>query len=281
MMKLIKQIILVTISIISFSLEADNRVFDVDVIGKGAPVLLFPGFTCTGEVWDELVEEISKTNQCHIFTFAGFGNVPAVEKPWLSKIKQGLSLYIAENKLETATIIGHSLGGTLGMWLASEEGATYKKVIVVDALPSIGALMMPNFNSENIVYDNPYNQRIIDMDETNFEIMANQMASGMVLKKNKQQQIKDWIIMSDRETYVYGYTDLLKLDLRNTLAKVTVPVAILAATQPYGLDMVKKNYEDQYQHLKTYTINYAEASAHFVMFDQPEWLLKQIQKELE
>ncbi|MFL0352926.1 alpha/beta fold hydrolase [Xanthomarina sp. GH4-25] len=280
-MKSIKYIILFTVYLTSFSLEAQNNAFEVQVIGKGEPILLFPGFTCTGSVWDELIIELSKTKECHIFTFAGFGNVPAIEKPWLSKIKNEISLYISSRKLEKATIIGHSLGGTIGLSLAIDENAEYHEIIVVDALPSTGALMIPNFNSDTIVYDNPYNQRLLDMDEKNFEAMATQMASGMALNTDRHQQIKDWILMSDRETYVYGFTDLLKLDLREDIAKITVPVIILAATKPYGEETVRKTYEDQYKNLKNYTIKYAMESAHFIMYDQPDWLLEQINEAMQ
>ena len=280
-MKSIKHFILLTFCIVNFSLDAQNASFNVKVVGKGEPVLLFPGFTCTGDVWNELVSELSKTKECHIFTFAGFGDVPPIEKPWLSKIKADILTYISNEKLENSTIIGHSLGGTLGLWLATDKNASYHKIIVVDALPSTGALMVPNFNSETIVYDNPYNQRLLDMDEESFDAMATQMASGMVLNKDRHAQIKKWILMTDRKTYVYGFTDLLKLDLRETIGNITVPVVILAATQPYGEETVKTTYQEQYKNLKAYSIFYAKESAHFIMYDQPDWLLNHINELLE
>jgi len=249
-MKTLKNSILLVICVFSITLQAQNKTFKVEVKGKGEPILLFPGFTCTGDVWKDVVTELSKTNECHVFTFAGFGDVLAIETPWLSKIKEGITDYILKNKLEKATLIGHSLGGTLGLWLGSEEHSKYQKIIVVDALPSTGALMIPNFNSETIVYDNPFNQRLLDMDASSFEVMASQMASGMSLNKEKHAIIKDWILKADRKTYVYGYTDLLKLDLRASIAKIEVPVTILAA------------------------------AAHFIMFDQPKWLLNAIKEEL-
>lgn len=280
-MKTIKHIVILTIFVFGISLGAQNKAFDVQVKGTGNPILLFPGFTCTGEVWDDLVSQLSKTNECHIFTFAGFGNVPAIEFPWLSKIKEDLTSYISEKKLQRATIIGHSLGGTLGLWLATDEDSNFSKIIVVDALPSIGALMMPNFNPDTITYDNAYNQSILEMNSEGFDLMATQMASNMSLNTEKHALIKAWILKADRKTYVYGYTDLLKLDLREQMTKITVPVTILAATQPYGEETVKKNYLEQYKNLENYSIKYATESAHFIMFDQPEWLLKAINAEMQ
>lgn len=280
-MNIIRCIVWITISVISLSLSAQNKAFEVKVSGKGEPLLFFPGFTCPGEVWDDLVLELAKTNECHVFTFAGFGNVSPIEKPWLPKIKEEISQYITKKTLQKATIVGHSLGGALGLWLASESTFDFNKIIVVDALASTGALMMPDFNSEAIVYDNPFNQTLLDMDAKSFELMADQMVLGMALNKEKHELLKSWILNTDRETYVYGYTDLLKLDLRKVLAQIKVPVTILAATQPYGKENVKKTYEDQYKNLDKYSIKFADESAHFIMFDQPEWLLANIIEELK
>lgn len=280
-MKNIRMAILLAIALISLSLPAQNRSFEVTISGTGQPILFFPGFTCPGEVWSDVVSELSKTNECHVFTFSGFGHVPAIEKPWLPKIKEDISQYIRDQHLLTATIVGHSLGGALGLWLASEDFNTFNKIIVVDALASTGALMMPDFNSDAIVYDNPFNQTLLDMDPKDFELMADQMVKGLTLNENKHDLLKSWILKADRETYVYGYTDLLKLDLRQDLAQIKVPVTILAATQPYGEENVKKIYEEQYKNLDKYTIKYAAESAHFIMFDQPQWLLNNIVEELK
>lgn len=279
-MKTFKNLFTIVLFVSFLTLNAQEAAFKVKVIGKGAPVLLFPGFTCTGEVWDVIVDELSKTNECHIFTFAGFGEVAAIEKPWLPKIKESVVNYISANKLKKPTLIGHSLGGALALWMASEND-DYDKIIVVDALPSTGALMMPNFNSEYIVYDNPYNTQLLQMDDIAFEQMAEHMAQGMTLNTSKKAIIKNWILKTDRETYVYAYTDLLKLDLRDVVANIKAPLTILGATEPYGLDTVKNTFQEQYKNLTNYTIKFADKSAHFIMFDQPEWLLSEIKFALE
>ena len=87
--------------------------FNVIVKGKGNPILLFPSFGCTGQIWNETVAEISKTHKCYIFTFAGFGNTKSIETPWFQTIKKDLEKYIVENKLTKSTLLGHSLGGTM------------------------------------------------------------------------------------------------------------------------------------------------------------------------
>ncbi|UOQ74823.1 alpha/beta fold hydrolase [Hymenobacter cellulosilyticus] len=56
---------------------ADNAAahpsFTVKVVGKGQPMLLIPGLTCPGVVWDATVAHYQKQYQCHIVSLAGFG----------------------------------------------------------------------------------------------------------------------------------------------------------------------------------------------------------------
>lgn len=249
--------------------------FNVYVKGKGNPILLFPGFGCTGQVWDETVAEISKTHKCYIFTFAGFGDVKAIDKPWFATIKSDLEKYISENKLEKSILIGHSLGGTLSLWLAATNPEWFKKIILVDALPASAALMMPNYKGEIISYDNPQSKSMLEMSDADFINMNNQSVQYMCNNKEKQKLIATMMNQADRKTFVYGYIDMLNLDLRLEIAKIKKQVTILAATNP-SLEMVTKTYNGQYKNLPSVTILYAENSAHFVMFDQPEWFLKQV-----
>ena len=277
-MKTLKTI-LVTL-FLTTALNAQYTAFKVEVVGNGDPILLFPGFACTGEVWNETVAELSKTHQCHIFTLAGFGGVKPIELPWLPKIKDEIISYVKNENLQKPTIIGHSLGGTLGFWLAAEETMLFKKVIAVDALPASGALMVPNYKSENMVYDNPQSKMMLEMSDEAFTAMANQMASFMVINKEKVPQLVNWMKTAHRGTYVYGYVDLLKLDLREAIANIQVPVTVLAATYP-DKKMIESTYKAQFDKLPSVQIEYADNSAHFVMFDQPEWYLAKIKQHLK
>ncbi|MBO0591319.1 alpha/beta hydrolase [Cellulophaga sp. E16_2] len=264
---------------VSLTLKAQEYPFKVNVVGKGNPILLFPGFTCTGAVWNAVVQDLSKNYECHVFTFAGFGDVPAIETPWLAEIKNGVSEYIIANKLKKPTAIGHSLGGSLALWMATEK-EQFSNIILIDALTSTGALMMPNFKSEFISYDNPYNAQLLQMNSQEFSAMALQMAQGMTVNADKIQQIVDWMLQADRNTYVNGYTDLLKLDLRDAVTTIKTPITILAATQPYGEETARKTYQEQYKNLEDYTLKFAGKSAHFIMFDQPKWLIRELRLAL-
>lgn len=278
-MKTINSLICACFLLLATHVKAQQ--FEVKVSGKGQPILLFPGFANTGEVFKEIVGPLSTQYEVHTFTFAGFGQVAPISFPWLPQIKDGLNAYIKKNRLKNPIIIGHSLGGTLGLWLAATTPKTFAKLIIVDALPAMGALMIPNYKSENMVYDTPYNKQLLEMSDQDFKQMATQMAQSMSLNKAAHQKLADWMVMGDRKTYVYGYVDLLKLDLREELAAIDCPVTLLAATHPYGKQVAETNYKKQYQGLKKYSLLFAENAGHFIMYDQPEWFLTTIKSELQ
>lgn len=253
--------------------------FEVTVKGKGEPILLFPGFGCTGDIWNETVDELSKTNECHVFTFAGFGTVKPIETPWLSKIKEDIIAYAKTKELNKPTLIGHSLGGTLSYWLAASEPDLFNKIIAVDALPCSAALMISNYSGEIIPYDNPQSEMMLEMDEESFQKMNSQTVNFMCLNKSKQKELIEMMNKVDRKTFVYGYIDMLNLDLRSEITKIKIPVVILAATFPDKTSVVK-TYQSQFEKLPTVKIIYADNSAHFVMLDQPEWFIKNLTENL-
>lgn len=251
--------------------------FTVEVIGTGSPIFLLPGFGCPGSVWDETVADLSKKHECHVFTFAGFGGVAPIATPWLSTIKDELIAYTQNKQLSPPTLLGHSLGGTLSLWLASEKPALFGKLILVDALPASAALMIPNYDGTKIPYENPQSSAMLNMDASTFAQMNNQTVSFMCQNREKQRLISEWFSLADRKTYVYGYIDMLNLDLRENLKQIKAPVHILAASLP-NLAMAENTYKSQYKNLPSTQVQFAPESAHFVMFDQPQWLIDNVKK---
>jgi pimeloyl-ACP methyl ester carboxylesterase len=247
----------------------------VDKAGKGTPVLFLPGFMTPGSMWTETVKNLNGKYEAHLVSYAGFnGNAP-IAMPWYATIKKELVDYVKVNKLKNLKLIGHSMGGNLAVDLAAELGDVVDKIIIVDALACMREVMMPGVPAEALQYESPYNKQMLEMNAEAFEKSATMMAQGMTTVTEKQELIKSWILEADRKTYVYGYTDLLKLDLRPTFAQIKIPVLILGAPFPTK-EMVVPNYEKQYANLANKILEIAPAGRHYIMFDQPEWLYNQI-----
>ncbi len=244
-------------------------------IGKGKPILFFPGFTVPGSIWKETIENLTLKRKSYLFSYAGFNGNKPIEIPWYSTIKNSIIEYIRVNNLSDIIIIGHSMGGNLAVDIASELPNKVSKIVIVEALPCMRAVMMPNVPAESLYYESPYNKQMLEMDNKQFENMAKMMASNMTLNTEKTDILTSWILEADRKTWVYGYTDLLKLDLRNKLSKIKCETLILGT--PYqSKEIAKENYEKQYANLPNKVIKMASNSKHFIMFDQAEWFYKTI-----
>lgn len=254
---------------------AQHHAIRVVKSGKGSPVIFLPGFTTPGSVWNETVQHLKGRYEVHLVSYAGFNGIPPIEMPWYDGIKKELLQYIGDQHFKSVLIIGHSMGGTLAADIASEMPGVTMKLILVDALPCMRELMMPNVPASQITYDNPYNQRMMQLSDEAFIQNAKMMGQYMTMNTEKIDTLVKWSVQADRKTYVYGYTDLLKVDVRDALEKVTAKTLIIGASFP-DKNLATTNFEKQYAKLKDKSIAIADNSKHFVMFDQPEWFYDQV-----
>ncbi len=107
-------------------------------------MVLVPGLASDGAVWQSVVEHYRDRYDCHALTMAGFAGAPAVEGSTLEKARIELAAYIQAQKLERPVIVGHSMGGVLALWLASEKPDLTGPLVVVDAVPFLPALSFPD-----------------------------------------------------------------------------------------------------------------------------------------
>ncbi|KAA1243903.1 alpha/beta fold hydrolase [Aquimarina sp. RZ0] len=268
------RIIFLLLAVINLGFSQTTAI-KVEIIGKGDPVLFLPGFTNPGSIWKETVHQLQGNHKSYLISYAGFnGNAP-IEMPWYDTIKNELIDYIKTNNLTNVQIIGHSMGGNLAIDIAVALPKKIESLVIVDSIPCMRELMMPGVPENKIQYKSPYNEQMMAMDTIQFRQTARMMAQNMTNKKDKIDILEHWIMEADRKTYVYGYTDLLKLDLRKVLNKVEAKTLILGAAFP-TIEIAKANYEKQYATLSKKTIIMVPDSKHFIMFDQPALFYKKV-----
>ncbi len=254
--------------------------FAVEITGKGKPMILIPGLSSSGEVWNGTVAHFKDKYQCHVLTLAGFAGQPRIDAPFLETVRTELAAYIRSHKMEKPVIVGHSLGGFLALWIASSEPGLTGPLVIVDSLPFLPAVYNPAATAEGS------------------KPMAEQMRAGMAAGKEaflKQSEVsvKSMVTKPDDVATVMGWAaktdpvaagdamyDMFTHDLRDNIASIDSPTLVLGTWIGYKeyatRDQVEQNFKTQYAKLKNAKIVLSDSSRHFIMLDDPTWLLGQM-----
>src|SRR3546814_11498132 len=106
----------------------------VQATGSGAPVILIPGLASPRAVYDGIVPAIEGTHRVYTVPVNGFGGGDPGKKlapGILDGIVADLDAFLAANQLSGAAVVGHSVGGLVGLMRATAPPGDGSKVKVV------------------------------------------------------------------------------------------------------------------------------------------------------
>ncbi|MBJ7312596.1 alpha/beta fold hydrolase [Rugamonas sp. CCM 8940] len=262
---------------------AAHPAFQVEVSGQGRPVILIPGLASAGQVWDGTVQHYcaQQQRQCHVLTLAGFAGVPAIDTPLLASVEQQLSDYIREQGLVQPLVIGHSLGGFLGLKLASDHPEQVGRLVVVDVLPALGALQVPSMSAEQLrQMASGMRENMLRQEPAAFRASQMQSLRSMVSQPADVERIAGWGQRSDRNSVIDAMAQMLGDDMRQDIARIKAPTLVLGTWIAYRdyapKAAVEATFRQQYQRLAGVTIELSDNARHFIMYDDPAWLYDRV-----
>jgi len=261
---------------------AAHPAFTVRVVGRGRPLLLIPGLTCPGAVWDEAVARYQQRYQCHVVSLAGFGGAApaaALADPLLPAVRDQLLAYISTQRLQRPAVVGHSLGGFLALALSIARPEALGPLVIVDSLPFLGAVQNPAATVATVTPAAAAMRQQMRQGHLP-AAAARQMAAGMVADSARVAQVARWSQASDPATTAQAMYDLYTTDLRADLGRIRQPVLVLgawAAYRQYGATQASTRaiFAQQYARLPQVRIEMSEAGRHFLMYDDTAWFFAQ------
>lgn len=269
-----KTIVTTLVLLLSFFATAQEYPFSITKSGTGKQTLLFiPGFASSGAVWNETVAALNKDYTCVVLTMPGFAGVAPEQNPTFENWKAQIVRYIKNEKIEKPIVIGHSMGGALALAIAADFPDLTRKIVIVDALPCLMALTNPNFQA------NPNNdctamvQELTSMTNEQFIQMQQVSIASLTAETSKFDEIVNWGVTSDRETFAKIFCDFSNTDLRERIKNIKVPTLLLL--EPYFKNITSA-IQEQYRNLPHAQLRYATKGLHFVMYDDRDWYLKQL-----
>ncbi|QJR81329.1 alpha/beta hydrolase [Alteromonas pelagimontana] len=274
--------LIVALLVTAFTASAEEN-FSQQVSGEGRPVILIPGLMSNGTVWNSVQETLTANYEVHVLSLAGFAGTPAAKNPSLEHTMQEIGEYIKKNQLHEPVIIGHSLGGFIGFWLAVNYGERIGKVISVDGLPYLAPVFTRSSATTVAMMQGQASMLRQQYRYFNGEQLEQQAQANISIQataKQDQQKVLAMARHSHPETVGEAIYTLLTTDLRNDLKTVTAPILLLGAvgafTNVSQQNAAEALYQQQLEKAPNATLIMNRESRHFIMFDQPNWLARQI-----
>lgn len=236
-------------------------------------MILIPGLSSHGSVWDGACAHLRGRYEMHVLTLGGFAGVaPAADRSgFLARQREALAAYIREQKLDKPVIIGHSLGGFLALSIAAHHPALTGPLVIVDSLPFLSAVYQPGATEESArPQAEAMRKMLLAMQGEGWEKYqrSNPVLTMWLSREEDRARVMQWGIDSDAATVAEAMYDLMSTDLRPLLPRITQRVLVFAALKGMPPNAIEA-YRAQYEGLKGVRLEAMPEARHFIMYDDP------------
>lgn len=260
----------------------------VTTVGSGPDVVLIPGLSSSAaQVWSGTVTAVPGYRY-HLVQVAGFAGFPAAanaqEGPVVEPIAQEIARYIRERRLDRPAVIGMSMGGTLGMLVATRYPGMVSRLMVVDMVPFGGALFgVAGPEEVRPIAEGRREVMLAESDEARRRSLTAQVAE-MILTDSLRAGVTETGLASDRSVSARSFHDVMLLDLRREMARVDVPVTVLYVASPlvpHTAEQADSVYGASFAHTPDVTLKRIPDAYHFIMLDQPRVFAQEVRAFLQ
>ncbi len=255
----------------------------VQTIGVGDDVVLIPGLASAPDVFASVVEALGGGHRLHLVHVRGFAGLaaPADTSSVFAPTVDALAAYFRDTGVTNAAIIGHSMGGAMGLALAARHDGLVGRVLVVDALPFYSLLFGPDVTPAAMApRADAMTGFLLGQSPQDFAAGQARGAAMLAINPAARQRMVDASIQSDRAVMARAVAELMVTDLRPELPAITDPVSVLYAwdaTMGRPSEAIDSLYQSAYSDLQGVRLQRIDQSYHFIMDDQPEAWLRAVQ----
>lgn len=123
----------------NYNLNSDicqmQEVLHSKIVGKGKPLLILHGFLGSGDNWISLARKFASQFEVHIIDLRNHGRSFHADEMNFGLMCKDVYQYCQQNDLKDIAILGHSMGGKIGMHIAVNHPELVSKLIVADIAP--------------------------------------------------------------------------------------------------------------------------------------------------
>lgn len=252
--------------------------------GTGSDIILIPGLASHRDVWAAVGDTLADRYRLHLVQVNGFAGDAAganANGDVAAPVTEEIARYVRETDLEQPAVIGHSMGGTIGMMLAARHPGTVGRLMVVDMTPYMGVMFGPSAST-------PEGLRAI-ADQTRDTILAQpvgsgasmleRMFSGMTRVPTMRSALLQYVRDSHRPTVANAMREIIVTDMRPELTRIDVPVRVLYV-YPSNLPISPAEFDasvrQSWSGLSGVQLVKIDDSNHFIQVDQPARFVSEV-----
>ncbi len=248
----------------------------VEVRGRGPDVVLIPGLASTPAIWRATADRLDDRYRVHLVSVRGFGatdpgaNIDGlVSSPVASEIRR----YMRQEGLTRVSVIGHSMGGQIGLRIAADDPARVSRLMMVDAAPFFPALVNEQTTSADVEpLANLARIAVLFLGDEGLRQQSENLGGDLGGAADGVFATLGWQ-GGDRNVLAQGLYEVMTVDLRPRLSRITAPVTVVYGWSPdreSPRSRVDALFRSSFTGLSTApTYERIEGAEHMVMIDKP------------
>ncbi|MBK6282438.1 MAG: alpha/beta fold hydrolase [Draconibacterium sp.] len=103
--------------------------------GSGSPIVIVHGLYGSSDNWLNIGKHLAEKHTVYMIDQRNHGRSPFSNSHTFNDMRDDLNEFFEKHKIEKATLLGHSMGGKVAMWLAYDFPEKVEKLVIADIAP--------------------------------------------------------------------------------------------------------------------------------------------------
>jgi pimeloyl-ACP methyl ester carboxylesterase len=258
------------------SIVTEQGIVHYETYGQGSPVILLHGWLGSWGLWQPTMEALGGQHRCYALDFWGFGESGKKRDSYaVGDFMELVKQFMDALGIESAPLIGHSMGGTTALGTARRYPERVRRVCVVGS-PIVGSSLSPLLKLAGVPWIGSLVRQLPSALQLGVRLFAWRITKD---PETWYPMIARDISQTTVASFFSSIGSLAQTDLRPHLGGLHMPV-----TGVYGLrDVIvhPRQYAVLQDGVRHARVEIMPGSGHFPMLDEPDQYLGHIKAFLE